>query len=500
MATGGLLRFEKVGAVASALGHQVTYVVSDDAPAPEFTSSLGALSFAEAEARAWDAVIVPGAGFSPVFIEGLKRFSAPQFGTRVQMVLNDRNVRERFIAVNRALSPDIVIFNSDDWSSGTFQDFAGKRFHHIVGAVDTELFHPSSVKTENESFVIGAQLSKNGEAVAASLDHLPPECLVRFFGFDRTSSFSALTERYGPRVENAGPLFGEDLAEYYRRLNVMVSVEAHAGWANVIAEAMASAVPVVTTRAGTLSIAKHEDTALLIEGASPGAIASALLNVMSAPDLAASRAARARNHILQFDWRIYTQRLLDVVQAFDGKAHYSHAPELGLQGKTDVASRFHGLEEVLASASGKTVLDVGAAEGIVAHEFAKRGAIVDAYEIDADRVAIGNELFGHVPNFRLNTADLTEPLDLTQIVTSAPDAGYDVVLYLGVHHHLPQDRAEEVFRAMLAVTGGYIVMRMPAWCWGRMVGVLEGERFVCERTVEPFSGSFASPLWFYRRA
>lgn len=500
VATGGLLRFEKLGLVARELGHSMAYMVADDAAEPQFTSAFEVLGFDEAARRRWDCVLIPGAGFASTIIEGFRRLRAPQFGTRVQMVLNDRQVRSRFLAVNTSLRPDIVVFNNEDWPTGSFHDFYGKQFHHVIGAVDVHMFRPVMRSSADGRFVIGAQLQKNGEAVAGALRLLPERCIVRFFGMDRNALFVKLRGEYGRRIEYAGLLFGEDLADYYRNLDVMVSVESHAGWANVVAEAMASGVPVVTTRAGTLSIAIPDHTALVIDVGVPEQVASAISAILEDTESAKARARRARTLIETFDWRTYTLRLLDLIAKFDGTAHYIHAPKLGLHGKADPAERLLGLESLLADCAGATVLDAGAAEGWVGKEFAACGAaLVRGYETDAARVQLGRHLWRTLGNFEMKRADLCSEADLAQIAVDAPAAGYDVTLYLGVHQHLPPDRAVAALRALLRITRGTIALRMPKVNWESAAEILIEEGFDEKYSKEPSLNSYASPLWVYSR-
>jgi glycosyltransferase involved in cell wall biosynthesis len=93
---------------------------------------------------------------------------------------------------------------------------------------------------------------------------------------------------------------------------------------------MASGVPVVTTPAGTLSIATNEDTALVTERPTPQALARGLLRIRNDHAFASAMAARARAHIEHYDWERYTDRLIGLVQDYSAGAHGARAPELGL--------------------------------------------------------------------------------------------------------------------------------------------------------------------------
>ena len=144
---------------ASERGHELAYVV-DSGDHPEFNSQLSVLRFEEAAGSRWDGVLVPGAGFPPDTIKRFARFRDRRFGVRVQMVLNDQKVRSRFLAVNAAFDPDIVIFNSEAWPPGSYRDFSAMRFHHLIGAVDVIAFRFRAWSPAPDRFVVGAQISK----------------------------------------------------------------------------------------------------------------------------------------------------------------------------------------------------------------------------------------------------------------------------------------------------------------------------------------------------
>lgn len=172
VASGGLLRFERLARALGRNEHTFNYLAYSAAP-PEFATELDVLTLAEASIMNWDATLAPGAGFPSATIDAFETLRAPNFGVRIQMVLNDRTVRDRFLRLNASFAPDIVVFNSQDWHPGTYCDFRGNRFHHLIGAVDLRLFRPATSRTKNKHFVIGAQMAKSPQLVASILRHLP---------------------------------------------------------------------------------------------------------------------------------------------------------------------------------------------------------------------------------------------------------------------------------------------------------------------------------------
>lgn len=499
VASGGLLRLERVGAVLRRIGHSAAYAVRQTAK--EFQSALPVLTFEEASLSEWDAVLIPGAGFPDETIAAFARFTGRQFGVRVQMILNDQHLRQRFLKVNDALRPHLVIFNNRHWPPGSYREFQACQFHHVIGAVDTGRFHPGERSRRSGGFVIGAQIAKNPGPLIEALRLLPQDCRLRFFGFDRRDALPGAPAE--ARIEYAGPLFDDELAEYYRGLDAMVSTEERAGWANVVAEAMASGVPVVTTRAGTLDIAAHEDTALTIEQATPQALAESLLRLKNDPAFAGAMAARARARIVRYDWDSYTDKLIGLVRDFDGAEHYAYAPEIGLFGRATPEERLEGLSPLLNAAHGfRSVLDVGAAEGLVASRFLASGAVcVDCWERDASRVETARRLFAHVPGFSIGAADLTREDDWLRIEERSPAAGYDLVLYLGVHQHLPPASALTALEKLLTLARDRVALRTPQAVFERdgLASFMSTAGFRQESAAAPGAQSFAGPLHIFRR-
>lgn len=500
VASGGLLRLERVGAVLRRIGHSAAYAVRQTGK--EFQSTLPVLSFEEASLSEWDAVLIPGAGFPDETIAAFAHFTGREFGVRVQMILNDQHLRQRFLKVNAALRPHLVIFNNQHWPPGSYREFQACQFHHLIGAVDTGRFHPDEGSSRRSgSFVVGAQIAKNPGPLIETLTLLPEDCRLRFFGFDRRDALPAASAE--ARIEYAGPLFNDELAEYYRGLDAVVSTEERAGWANVVAEAMASGVPVVTTRAGTLDIAAHEDTALVIEQATPQALAESLLRLKSDPAFAGAMAARASARIVRYDWENYTDKLIGLVRDFDGVEHYAYAPEIGLFGRATPEERLEGLSPLLDAAHGlRSVLDVGAAEGLVASRFLASGAArVDCWERDASRVETARRLFGHVPGFTIGAADVTREDDWRRIAERGPSAGYDLVLYLGVHQHLPPASAMEALAKLLTLARDSVALRTPQAVFERdgLASFVSAAGFRLQSAAAPSAQSFAGPLHIFRR-
>jgi len=120
---------------------------------------------------------------------------------------------------------------------------------------------------------------------------------------DHTSTITAAIERFGlqSRVTLVDPMSQADLMKAMRGATVFclpcrVSDDGDRdGIPNVLVEAMATGVPVVTTAvSGIPELVEHEATGLLVEADDAGQTAEALLRIHGDPGFARALAARAR--------------------------------------------------------------------------------------------------------------------------------------------------------------------------------------------------------------
>ncbi len=96
--------------------------------------------------------------------------------------------------------------------------------------------------------------------------------------------------------------------------------------------------------------------------------------------------------------------------------------------------QFTGLEDACEEAAGKTVLDLGCAEGLISAEFAKRAKSVVGVDVLDDHLAIARQLFGHVPNLSFMKCDLRMLATNPEQLDAVPAC--DIVLACGVVHKL----------------------------------------------------------------
>jgi glycosyltransferase involved in cell wall biosynthesis len=501
--TGGLLRFERAGREMQKLGHEICFCTLSDELPESWSGVVPVRRFSDAWREQWDVTMCPGAGFlRSVPAEILSCFRDPRFGLRMQHVLSDRSRRDAFLRVNEHFSPHTVIFNNADWEIGTFTDFKGNSFHHLIGACDSTQFKPGPERTDpREVFVIGGQTRKNAAALIAALRALPPRFVLRLFGpadIVRHGNEDLIVEK---RLQLTGELFDGDLAAYYRELDCFVSPEQQAGWSNATAEAMASGVPVICTRHGTTAFAADGVNALILAEAAPAEIAASILKLESSPQTRERLAVSARESIARFDWQNYAQELLALCRT-GRDSQYFHLPQSGLHGKWPPEARLTGLETLLTKVRGCTVLDLGAAEGWIARSMLEAGArIVHGFELDESRVRTAAALCADYPGAQFRQADLSDWKSLRTRHSDVLLDSYDIVLYLGIHHHLaPQARCKTLAAAASLANAFFAIRTSPAlYAADAIAPTLENAGFRLIESQPDNAANLLGGFWLFER-
>lgn len=314
--TGGLLRFERVGRVLARRGHTfsfLTFGTGEDG----FETRHRVLHPEEAARESWDAVMVPGGGFPDATIEGFADLRAPNFGARIQHFLNAPARRDAYARVTRTFAPDLVVANNAHWDDAAL-DALGLPWRRLVGAVDAGLFAPPvSRPARGARHRLGGIANKRPAALLAALDRLGDAWALHWFGRPDWGLVGARADLVASgRLVVHGPLVEADLPAWYHGLDAFCSAEAHAGWCNPAAEAMACGTPLVTTVHGTLAFAEDAVTALVVpdgpDAALGAAVALAADRIVTDP-AAASRAEAGRARIRALDWDTYADGLLAAV-------------------------------------------------------------------------------------------------------------------------------------------------------------------------------------------
>jgi glycosyltransferase involved in cell wall biosynthesis/predicted O-methyltransferase YrrM len=465
---GAIGRFVNVAKVLRGFGHEVGFVSLTGetySDWPEFPGPI--MTMRETVEQAWDAVMIPGAGADDQMLRRLEVLKDQRFGIRVQHILNDVSLYQRFELVNKIFSPHIVIVNNSRWQTKDFRRLSAEAFHILPGAVDTELFFPSPLKTapcSPPTWAIGGFASKNLEPLLDAISLLPENYILHLYGHvppHLVERVSCLQNQ--GRVITYGPLFGKALAYFYRRMDIVVTTEKRAGWCNTAAEASACGVPCVVSPHGTVDFAENMGTALVLENITGEAIAESVTRLTSDLSLLAGIAQRAAARMRAFSWYSYCEKLLSILDQPRVNSYY-RVPELGLWGKWEPATRIAGLNTVLDQCAGSTVLDLGAAEGVIGYFFAKNGIrLYHGFELEASRVEFARSILAQapVPEFSFRQANLADWPSFLEQHGALLLESYDIVLFLGLYHHLPESTRMEALLGAMQKCDNWFVIRTP---------------------------------------
>ncbi len=109
----------------------------------------------------------------------------------------------------------------------------------------------------------------------------------------------------------------EKNAELFHRADIFVSAEKQTGWANTVAEAMASGIPVVATRGGTMDIVLDNETGILVKR-NVRSIRKGIEKLILSEELRKRLAGNGYTFIRQFDWKNLAARILDWYEKQEG--------------------------------------------------------------------------------------------------------------------------------------------------------------------------------------
>ena len=154
------------------------------------------------------------------------------------------------------------------------------------------------------------------EAFEAILKQIPDARLLVVGWFDQSEDAVSADLRRKieshPRIVHTG--YVADTAPYYRAMDVMVLPTWREGFPNVILEAAATGIPVVTTVAtGSRDAVLPEVTGLLIPAGYPAAITESVLRLLRNPDERFRMGRAARDWVLE---RFVNRRVLGLTVTF----------------------------------------------------------------------------------------------------------------------------------------------------------------------------------------
>ncbi len=203
------------------------------------------------------------------------------------------------------------------------------RLRVVPNGIDTDLFRPlPGIEREPDRIIVtnSADMPLKGlthllAAVAAARREHPRLRLVVIGSPNKNGAVERMVAalEIGPWVRFTGRIGDGELVRHYARASLAVVPSVYEGFGLPAGEAMACAVPVISTTGGALPEVVG-DAGILVPPADPAALARAIRRLLDRPQLAGELGQRgfARVH-RHFSWRRAAQKTVDVYrEAIDG--------------------------------------------------------------------------------------------------------------------------------------------------------------------------------------
>jgi glycogen synthase len=186
----------------------------------------------------------------------------------------------------------------------------------IPNGVDVDFFTPGPAQAGGVLFV-GRLIERKGvhlliEAVAGLAAGQPEPTLTIVGDGPERQRLEAMARRLGlsDRIAFRGQLGREALAAAYRDAAILVLPAVTDAMPNVVLEAMASGLAIVTTRTGGAELV--QGNGVVVDRADPESLRAAIAGYVAAPDLLVTHREASRRLAQGMSWRAVGNYFLDV--------------------------------------------------------------------------------------------------------------------------------------------------------------------------------------------
>jgi glycosyltransferase involved in cell wall biosynthesis len=306
---GGVKRFIELGRIFNREGHSFT-LYTPDGVAPGWTKNdVRVASFDELMKESNDMLFVTDRKFKDLMLKASAKyriFYHVSLLSKSRIMVCDKRFHTFACSAN--------VFHHD-------RLFFRRTPFLAAGGVNTELYIPEgNVKNEKKDeftiLVYGRihQRIKGTQLVVEACEKLYRKYpFIRLILFDSpvNSSMSEAIENFKTDVPFQFILNHpvEDNAALFHKADIFVAAEKGSGWANTVAEAMASGIPVVATQAGTADILINGVTGIRVRR-NVNSIARGIARMIQSPELRETLAMNGRRHIENFSWQILAGKIL----------------------------------------------------------------------------------------------------------------------------------------------------------------------------------------------
>ncbi len=277
--------------------------------------------------RRYSAVMVPDIG-APDKVwnkEKFRKLKRPRFGKVILHILSHPTRLKAYEHFNRIIEPDIIIINNSQWKPHHLQNLNADSIHILPGYVNTGIFYPDKNRDQSPqklTWQLGGYVFKNPEPLLKTMLLLPDNFILHLFG-RIPEGFDELITRLVKigRVKYHGIIFGEDLARFYRSLDMFINTETIAGWCNSAAEAMACGIPTILTKNGTVDFAKPRVNCLQLDRITPDEICRNINRLIKNPELRRNLAWEGIQTLQQFTLPSYADSMLRIINQTPRQPH-----------------------------------------------------------------------------------------------------------------------------------------------------------------------------------
>ncbi len=201
-----------------------------------------------------------------------------------------------------------------------------KRFHPATGAERARLRQQFDLPDAPIALFVGQLIARKGiaELLAAwkEVTATLPEALLLFVGEGaEAEAVCQAAHQEAAQIRYLG--LRDDVADCMRAADVFVLPSRNESFGNVIIEAMACGLPIITGRTGiALSLPLDPTAGRLVDVRNPAAIACALREILSLPDRGHALGQQARRLVEPYDFRRVAQDYLALYEAL--REHTTH--------------------------------------------------------------------------------------------------------------------------------------------------------------------------------
>jgi glycosyltransferase involved in cell wall biosynthesis len=307
---GGVRRFFELGNAFIEKGHNFNIYTPDGYPPDWIVSKIKVKSFTELFKESNDILFFTDRKLKDVVLKansGFKVFYHVSRRIKVREIIKDKRFQ-------------IFACSQNVWKHDKF--WFGISPYKVIGGVNTISYFEKkqSQKKPGEPVYIMTygricEKIKGADLIVSACEKLYKKYPnIRLILFDSPQNkemeeaISAFTSKVPFEFIINHPV--EKNTELFHKADIFVSAEKQTGWANTVAEAMASGIPVIATKSGTLDMIVDNKTGIFVKR-NVRSIYKAIEKLVLSPELRNELAKNGRKHIEKYDWKLLAENITE---------------------------------------------------------------------------------------------------------------------------------------------------------------------------------------------